>query len=113
MQDLTSVMPEGEKQLNQLKVLSGRFMSSENPEVVQVREQFERCEKMWEGLKTGVGSLEETVKPWRKITSQHEKLSDWFAELEEQAKRDLESVGEVDDDTTDVCDHIFKLKVCI
>ena len=86
-------------------------MTSENPEVIEVLEQFERCQKRWESLKTGMTSLETTVKPWKEMTSCNDKLSQWFDDLEREATQHMEAIGEVNDETTDVCDHIFNLKV--
>lgn len=86
-------------------------MTSETPEVVQVKEEFERCEKLWNSLTTGLQSLPAAMEPWKKVTSKHQELGDWFDDIEEQASRDLEALGEVQDDTTDVCDHIYRLKV--
>ena len=104
-------MPSRIRQFDHLKVLSGRHMTSETPEVVEVREQFERCEKLWDSLTTGLDSLPAAMEPWKKVTSKHRELHDWFDDLEERASQDLKAMEDVEDDSTDVCDHIFRLKV--
>lgn len=113
LQELKSEIPDRTEQFDRLKVLSGRHMTSETPEVVQFREEFERCEKLWNSLTTGLQSLPAAMEPWKKVTSKNQELGDWFDDLEERASRDLEALGEVHDDTADVCDHIYRLKVLI
>ena len=50
-------MPSRVRQFDHLKVLSCRHMTSGTPEVIQVREQLERCENLWENVTTGLDSL--------------------------------------------------------
>ena len=48
-----------------------------------------------------VDSLPAAMEPWKRLTTQHDdELGYWFDELEKRAGRDLEAVGEVQDDTT-------------
>ena len=104
-------IPERTEQFDRLRVLSGRHMTSESEDIVQVKQHFEKCEKMWAGFKTGVDALPAAMEPWRKVTSQHENLDDLFDKLEREAKDDLEAVGGVKDESTDICEHIYRLKV--
>ena len=104
-------IPERTEQFDRLRVLSGRHMTSESEDVVQVRQHFDKCEKMWAGFKTGVDALPAAMELWRKVTSQHENLDDLFDKLEREAKDDLEAVSGVKDESTDICEHIYRLKV--
>ena len=88
-------------------------MTSESADVIQVKEQFEKCEKMWTSLKTGVDALPAAMEPWRKVTSQHENLDDLFDKLDRESKDDIEAVGSVEDESADICEHIYRLKVII
>ena len=108
---LTDEVADRAEQFDRLKALSGRHTADEAPEVVEVTEQFEKCERMWGALKTGVDSLPAAIEPWKRLTTQHDELGYWFDEFEKRAGRDLEAVGEVQDDTTDICDHVYRLKV--
>ena len=110
---LTDDMTERIEQFDHLKILNARLTTGENPDIVEFRERFERIEKMWSSLKNGVEALPAAMEPWKKVTNQHDELEYWFDELEKRASRDLEALGEVQDETTDVCDHIYKLKVLL
>ena len=106
-------MIDHEEQFERLKKLNTRLTASDGPDTVEIREQFERCEKLWTTLQGGVDALPAAMEPWKKLTNQHDELEYWFSELEKRASRDLGELGEVHDETTDVCDHIYKLKVKI
>ena len=106
-------MTTRKEQFDRLKELNAQLTSGESPDIVEIREQFERCEKMWGSLQSGVDALPAAMEPWKKLTSQHDELMYWFSELEKRASRDLDELGEIHDETTDVCDHIYKLKVLL
>ena len=108
---LTDEMAEREEQFEHLKKLNARLTAGDGPDIVEICEQFERCEKLWSSLQSGIDALPAAMEPWKKLTNQHDDLVYWFGELEKQANRDLGELSEVHDDTTDVCDHIYKLKV--
>ena len=110
---LTDDVTDHEEQLDRLKKLNARLTAGDNPDIVAIREQFERCEKLWGSLQSGVDALPAVMEPWKKLTNQHDDLVYWFSELEKRASRDLGELGEVHDETTDVCDHIYKLKVSL
>jgi hypothetical protein len=110
---LTDDMTDHEEQFERLKKLNTRLTAGDGPDTVEIREQFERCEKLWTSLQSGVDALPAAMEPWKKLTNQHDDLEYWFSELEKRASRDLGDLGEVQDETTDVCDHIYKLKVKI
>ena len=86
-------------------------MASESADIVRVKEQFEKCEKMWTSLKAGVDALPAAMEPWRKVTSQYENLDDLFDKLDRESKDDIEAVGSVEDESADICEHIYRLKV--
>ena len=108
---LTDDMIDHEEQFERLKKLNTRLTAGDGPDMVEIREQFERCEKLWTSLQGGVDALSAAMEPWKKLTNQHDELEYWFSELEKRASRDLNELGEVHDETSDVCDHIYKLKV--
>ena len=110
---LTDDLTDRVEQFDRLKILNARLTTGDSPDIVEIRERFERCEKGWGSLKSGVDALPAAMEPWKKVTNQHDELEYWFDELEKRASRDLDALGAVQDDTTDVCDHIYKLKVCL
>ena len=108
---LTDDMIDHEEQFERLKKLNARLTAVDRPDIAEICEQFKTSGDRWTSLQSGIDALPAAMEPWKKLTNQHDDLVYWFNELEKRASRDLDELGEVQDDTTDVCDHIYKLKV--